>query len=111
MKELLFFAPIYGLAFLAMFAIRRALSLAVALPGALLLTAVLVNSATEGKGEAGLGLYLMGVTAALGFLAGAAARAALLVIRRRTQRVPAAAVALLFLFGFPLGLRLWGAAQ
>ena len=111
MKEFLFFGPIYGFAFLAMFAIRRARWLALALPGALIVTLAIVHFGTMGQGEAGLFLYLVGLVAALGFVAGGAGRAAVILIRQRTQRVPSEAVALLFLLGAPLVVKLWTEAR
>ena len=54
MKELLFFGPVYGFAFIAMFAIRRARWLALALPAVLISTGALVHFGTMGQGEAGL---------------------------------------------------------
>ena len=111
MKLLLFFAPIYGLAFIAMFAIRRVLWLALALPAALVLIFLLVTLGTQGMGEAGLGPYLMGVVAAIGFASGTAARLTLLALRWGDSRRRTAAVGLLFLCGVPLTLRLWGYLQ
>ena len=102
---------LYAVAFGALFMLREPAWLA---GGGLLAFLAVIGHFALGRnatGDAGMGVFIFGVVAAVGFASGAAARATLLALRWGDSRRHTAAVGLLFLCGVPLTLQLWGYVQ
>ena len=99
---------LYAVAFGAMFMLREPAWLA----GGGLLAALAVAGhfalGSDATGDAGIGVFIFGAVAAIGFASGAAARLTLIALRRGESRRRTAAVGLRFLCGVPLAFRLWG---
>jgi hypothetical protein len=106
MELLAFFLPIYAIAFMALFLLRRMLWLAVGGGAAIILVIVLRHFLDQaGGGESALGGYLMILVAALGFAVGAAARLAIALLRLRwPDKALNKPIGLLFFFGVPLAI-------
>ncbi len=102
---------LYAVAFGAMFMLREPAWLA---GGALLAFLAVIGHFALGRnatGDAGIGVFIFGVVAAVGFASGAGARLTLLTLNWGESRQRSTVVGLLFLFGIPLAFQLWGYAQ
>src|SRR4051812_17579292 len=113
MELALFFLPIYAVAFLAAFLLRRPIWLAGGSVAAIILIVVLYGLLQHnGGGESALGGYLAIYTFAIGFAVGGAARLALILLRLRWKsKALAVPIALLFFFGVPLAISGWSQLQ
>ena len=107
-----FLTLLYAVTFAAMFVLREPKWLGLGALLALGIVAAHFYIGRNASGDAGIGVFIFGAVAALGFASGAAARGTLIALRgRHLSRRATIIIFLLFFAGLPLAIQLWGAAQ
>ena len=109
MELFFFFLPFYAVAFITLFALRKATWLAGGIVAAVVVIVILYRLLDQGGGgESALGGYLAILVMIVGFAAGGTARLAIILLRLRwPEKALGRPVGLLFFFGVPLLIVGW----